>query len=109
MIDPVKCELISVLVTLDEAPKATRFHVHLINHSCQSFRPPPLRNMLRIGVDLEHKVTRRVEDPAHEDYLISRFSDEISLCHAFSPPLVVLADTRPSDQIWLPTGGGRML
>src|SRR5438128_4225587 len=51
----------------DEAPGTARPHVELLERVRESFRPPPLREVLGIGPRLEHELTRRVDDARGDD------------------------------------------
>src|SRR5438034_4728380 len=62
VVDAMECELVSVLVALDEAPQPTRPCFHLDDRRRVLSRTKPLRNQLRVRERLEHQLAGRIED-----------------------------------------------
>ncbi|HEX3499245.1 MAG TPA: hypothetical protein VHT04_07955 [Stellaceae bacterium] len=51
----------------DDPQGAARPDIHLADRVGEPVRPPPLRDVQRVGPELEHQLGRRVEDSGEDD------------------------------------------
>src|SRR5713226_5702144 len=73
----------------DEPPNAAWSHVHLGNRGRKPFRPPPLPYVVWICPQLEHDLSRRVEDARGDDLALPCLCRDVTAGgaggHVFSP------------------------